>query len=93
MEDTITPDDILDCRGASCPIPILQTKKAMAIIESILLFIMTPYWYIESLRKINLQPCPKTLTYVVLSISPIQQNPRTISVRHFFLALSRFRSP
>ena len=25
----ITPDEVLDCSGLSCPVPILKTKKAM----------------------------------------------------------------
>ncbi|RJX36581.1 MAG: sulfurtransferase TusA family protein [Desulfarculus sp.] len=24
-----TPDEVLDCRGLSCPMPILKTKKAL----------------------------------------------------------------
>ncbi|MBW1700161.1 MAG: sulfurtransferase TusA family protein [Deltaproteobacteria bacterium] len=34
MENTVTADKILDCRGASCPIPILQAKKAMTRMKS-----------------------------------------------------------
>ncbi len=28
--DDIKPDEVLDCRGLSCPMPILKVKKAMA---------------------------------------------------------------
>jgi tRNA 2-thiouridine synthesizing protein A len=28
--DDIKPDEVLDCRGLSCPMPILKIKKAMA---------------------------------------------------------------
>ena len=34
MVDNITADDTLDCRGLSCPMPILKTKKAMAKMKS-----------------------------------------------------------
>jgi tRNA 2-thiouridine synthesizing protein A len=27
--DDIKPDEVLDCRGLSCPMPILKIKKAM----------------------------------------------------------------
>jgi len=33
MED-ITPDVTLDCRGLSCPMPILKTKKAIGKMKS-----------------------------------------------------------
>ena len=29
MDDDIKPDETLDCRGLSCPMPILKTKKAI----------------------------------------------------------------
>ncbi len=34
MIDDITPDETLDCRGLSCPMPILKTKKALSNIRS-----------------------------------------------------------
>jgi len=34
MADDITADETLDCRGLSCPMPILKTKKAMAKMKS-----------------------------------------------------------
>jgi tRNA 2-thiouridine synthesizing protein A len=34
MVGEITPDETLDCRGLSCPMPILKTKKAMAKMKS-----------------------------------------------------------
>ncbi|MBK5102371.1 MAG: sulfurtransferase TusA family protein, partial [Desulfobacteraceae bacterium] len=34
MVDGITADETLDCRGLSCPMPILKTKKAMAKMKS-----------------------------------------------------------
>ena len=34
MVENIIPDDILDCRGLSCPLPILRTTKALAKMES-----------------------------------------------------------
>jgi len=30
----ITPDETLDCRGLSCPMPVLKTKKALAALAS-----------------------------------------------------------
>ena len=30
----ITPDEMLDCSGLSCPVPILKTKKAMKSLAS-----------------------------------------------------------
>ena len=27
--ENITPDETLDCRGLSCPMPVLKTKKAI----------------------------------------------------------------
>ena len=30
MQEDIIPDKRLDCRGLSCPMPILKTKKAIA---------------------------------------------------------------
>jgi tRNA 2-thiouridine synthesizing protein A len=29
MVEGITPDETLDCRGLSCPMPLLKTKKTM----------------------------------------------------------------
>ena len=29
MEDNITADETLDCRGLACPMPLLKTKKAI----------------------------------------------------------------
>lgn len=34
MTENITPDETLDCRGLSCPMPILKTKKAIAKMKS-----------------------------------------------------------
>lgn len=34
MVDSITPDETLDCRGLSCPMPILKTKKAIGNMKS-----------------------------------------------------------
>ena len=34
MIDDIIPDETLDCRGLSCPMPILKTKKALSNIRS-----------------------------------------------------------
>jgi len=34
LKDNITPDETLDCRGSSCPIPILQTIKTLAKMKS-----------------------------------------------------------
>lgn len=34
MIDVIIPDETLDCRGLSCPMPILKTKKALSNIRS-----------------------------------------------------------
>lgn len=34
MVENITPDEILDCRGLSCPMPILKTKKAIGKMKS-----------------------------------------------------------
>lgn len=34
MVDNITPDQVLDCRGLSCPMPLLKTKKAIGSMKS-----------------------------------------------------------
>ena len=34
MVEQFTPDEILDCRGLRCPMPILRTKKAIAMMKS-----------------------------------------------------------
>ncbi len=34
MVDNIIPDETLDCRGLSCPMPLLKTKKAVANMKS-----------------------------------------------------------
>jgi tRNA 2-thiouridine synthesizing protein A len=34
MADDIKADETLDCRGLSCPMPILKTKKAMGKMQS-----------------------------------------------------------
>jgi tRNA 2-thiouridine synthesizing protein A len=34
MVDDITPDETLDCRGLSCPMPLLKTKKAVGKMSS-----------------------------------------------------------
>ena len=34
MVDDITPDETLDCRGLSCPMPVLKTKKAIGNMKS-----------------------------------------------------------
>ncbi|NQU13312.1 MAG: sulfurtransferase TusA family protein [Desulfobacteraceae bacterium] len=34
MVDDITPDETLDCRGLSCPMPVLKTKKAINKMKS-----------------------------------------------------------
>ena len=34
MTDNITPDETLDCRGLSCPMPILKTKKQVGKMKS-----------------------------------------------------------
>jgi tRNA 2-thiouridine synthesizing protein A len=34
MADDIKPDQVLDCRGLSCPMPILKTKKTMGGMKS-----------------------------------------------------------
>ena len=34
MIDRITPDDLLDCRALSCPMPILRTIKAISTMKS-----------------------------------------------------------
>ena len=34
MVDDITPDETLDCRGLSCPMPLLKTKKAIGKMNS-----------------------------------------------------------
>ena len=34
MVENITPDEILDCKGLSCPMPILKTKKTIGKMES-----------------------------------------------------------
>ena len=31
---SVTPDQILDCSGMACPMPILKTKKAMDALQS-----------------------------------------------------------
>lgn len=33
MEENITPDQTLDCRGLSCPMPILKTKKLIGTMK------------------------------------------------------------
>jgi len=30
---SVTPDEILDCSGLACPMPILKTKKAVDALE------------------------------------------------------------
>jgi tRNA 2-thiouridine synthesizing protein A len=34
MVEDIKPDETLDCRGLSCPMPILKTKKAIGGMKS-----------------------------------------------------------
>ena len=34
MVDDIRADETLDCRGLSCPMPVLKTKKAMGKMNS-----------------------------------------------------------
>ncbi len=34
MVEGITPDETLDCRGLSCPMPLLKTKKAVGKMKS-----------------------------------------------------------
>jgi tRNA 2-thiouridine synthesizing protein A len=34
MTDNITSDETLDCKGLSCPMPILKTKKAIGKMNS-----------------------------------------------------------
>ena len=34
MVENITADETLDCRGLSCPMPLLKTKKAVKKMES-----------------------------------------------------------
>jgi tRNA 2-thiouridine synthesizing protein A len=34
MVDDIKPDETLDCRGLSCPMPILKAKKAIGKMKS-----------------------------------------------------------
>jgi tRNA 2-thiouridine synthesizing protein A len=34
MADDIKPDETLDCRGLSCPMPILKTKKTISKMKS-----------------------------------------------------------
>ncbi|MBW1730202.1 MAG: sulfurtransferase TusA family protein [Deltaproteobacteria bacterium] len=34
MVENITPDETLDCRGLSCPMPILKAKKAVGKMKS-----------------------------------------------------------
>ncbi len=34
MVEGITPDETLDCRGLSCPMPLLKTKKAIGKLQS-----------------------------------------------------------
>ncbi len=31
---SVTPDQVLDCSGLSCPMPILKTKKAVDSLQS-----------------------------------------------------------
>lgn len=34
MVDNVKPDQVLDCRGLSCPMPLLKTKKAIGAMKS-----------------------------------------------------------
>ena len=34
MVEGITPDETLDCRGLSCPMPLLKTKKTIGKLQS-----------------------------------------------------------
>lgn len=34
MIDSIKPDEVLDCRGLVCPMPVLKTKKAITNMKS-----------------------------------------------------------
>jgi tRNA 2-thiouridine synthesizing protein A len=34
MVEDITPDEVLDCKGLSCPMPILKTKKTIGKMQS-----------------------------------------------------------
>jgi len=34
MTTDITPDETLDCRGLSCPMPLLKTKKTVGKMKS-----------------------------------------------------------
>lgn len=34
MANEITPNETLDCRGLSCPMPLLKTKKAVGKMQS-----------------------------------------------------------
>ncbi len=34
MANDIIPDETLDCRGLSCPMPVLKTKKAISNMKS-----------------------------------------------------------
>ncbi len=34
MVEDIKPDETLDCRGLSCPMPVLKTKKTISKMES-----------------------------------------------------------
>jgi len=34
MDESVAPDETLDCRGLSCPMPLLKTKKAIAKLQS-----------------------------------------------------------
>ena len=34
MVENITPDQVLDCRGLSCPMPILKTKKTIGTMKA-----------------------------------------------------------
>ena len=34
MDEMITPDKTLDCKGLHCPMPILKTKKALSDMKS-----------------------------------------------------------
>ena len=31
---SVTPDEVLDCSGLACPMPIIKTKKAMDELQS-----------------------------------------------------------
>lgn len=34
MDENITPDETLDCRGLSCPMPLLKAKKTIGKMQS-----------------------------------------------------------